>query len=293
MKIVVVTSILVCLFTSAIASSDENVETFRLVVRDKTGKLSQDRLEELAQEADKTLLSILSLWSARPAIKKHGKISLEFDRPLKNARTSIFYWSKEGGHKMRTVQVFGIDEQPHGLAHKLTHAVFPNPDKLIRNMMGIYSENRFGNLNSFPMCGYSNDAWVQALLQLDSSIPLARLGPGHRDWGMEFRNNKPVVRDRARQHAAYAEAGSFGEYLIRSHGIKKMKEFYRLSLKKERPWKDVFDLSLEQLQSAWFRYLQSEFEANAANVVVLKRFRKINPDSACDKARSLASDRKK
>jgi hypothetical protein len=291
--VIAVTFLLASLFASAEAKDDIIVNTPRLIVVDQAGIGSQEGLDELAQEADNTLLNILSIWSAKPGIKKHGKIRLEFDRPLRGTRTSTFHWSKEKGRKVRVVKVFGVDKQPQGMAHKLTHAVFPNRDKLIRNMMGIYSENQVGNQNSFPMCGYSNDAWVQALLQLDSRIPLADLGPGHIDWGMEFWNKKPVVRDRARQHAAYAEAGSFGEYLIRIHGIEKMKQFYRLSLKKERPWKEAFGLSLEVLEDGWIRYLESEFETNVNEISVLKRLRKAHPHKACDNARSIEPERKR
>ena len=158
--------------------------------------------------------------------------------------------------------------------------------------MGIYSERLIGNPNSFPMCGFSNDAWAQVLLQLDSSVPLASLGPDHGDWGMEFRNKKPIVLDQSRRHAAYAEAGSFGEYLIRTYGIDNMKKFNRLSQSKERPWNESFGRSLDTLEAGWIRYLKSEFEANGNDVLVLKRLRKANPDTACVKARSLASNRK-
>jgi hypothetical protein len=283
-----------CIYVSLLsvaAATDGVIETPRLIVRDKAGILSGNRLEELAQEADRTVVDILQIWSAKAGVRKHGKIRLELDRPLKSARTSVFYWSKDSGRRVRTVWVFGVDGRPQQLAHKLTHAVFPNPDKLIRNMMGIYSENRIGNRNSFPMCGFSNDTWVQALLQLGAIVPLDSLGPEHADWGMEFRGDQPVVRDRARQHAAYAEAGSFGEYLIRTHGIKNMKKFYRLSLKKERPWKEAFGLSLEALETNWIHYLKSRGEVETQDVLVLKRLIKENPDTACDNARSLASDR--
>lgn len=293
-KVILVTSIFLSVVALA-ATKDENfIETPRLIVQDKTGALSQKKFEQLAQEADKMLLEILSIWSAYPRIKKLGKIRLKIEHPpIKNARGAIFGLLQEGGRQVRAVRVFGIDGQPQSIAHKLTHALFPNRDKLIRNMMGIYSERLIGNPDSFPMCGFSYDAWVQVLLQLNARVPLVTLGPDHADWGMEFRGGKPVVLDQTRRHAAYAEAGSFGEYLIRTYGIEDMKKFNRLSLNKERPWDEAFGRSLHNLEAEWVRYLQSQYEANADEVSVLKPLWKAKPDTACEKARTLATGRKR
>jgi hypothetical protein len=106
---------------------------------------------------------------------------------------------------------------------------------------------------------------------------------------MEIRNNKPIVLHQARRHAAYAEAGSFGEYLIRTYGFDAMKKFNRLSQSKERPWNDVFGLSLDMLEADWINYLNSKRVADAKNISVLKRLRKANPDTACNEARRFAS----
>lgn len=267
-----------------------------LIIRNMTGRLSQERFQELARETENTLASILEDWSAKPRTQKFGKIRVEFYDPLERARYSsryaTFQWSKENGRRARIVRVFGADIQPQEMAHKLTHAIFPNPDKLIRNMMGIYSETRFGNPDSFPMCGFSTDTWVQALLELDSLIPLDSLGPDHSDWGMEFRNKRPVVRDRTKQHAAYAEAGSFGEHMIQTYGIDNMKEFNRLSRQKNRPWKDVFGSSLRALEKEWIGYLKTRSAASSKEVALLKRLRREDPGQACNTARSIASRRK-
>jgi hypothetical protein len=283
--------ILLSLLTSAAGKDDRTAETSRLIVRARAGVLSQERFEELANKAEKTLLNILRIWSTKARIERFGKITLEFHHPPRKARFSVFSWSRENGRRVRTVRVFGVDKQPEEFAHKLTHAVFPNRDKLIRNMMGIFSENRLGTLDSFPMCGFSTDAWVQVLLQLDSSIPLASLGPDHDDWGMEFKNKTPVVRDRARQHAAYAESGSFGEYLIETHGINSMKNFNRLARTKERLWEEAFGLPLAELERGWIRHLKSRLQADAKDVSILKPLREENPVTACYEARRLASDR--
>ena len=131
------------------------------------------------------------------------------------------------------------------MAHKLTSAVFPQKDKLIRNIMGILSEAHVGNPATFPMCGYSSDDWVLALLKSDSYIPLGELGPDHESWGMrDDGGGKLSILDKARQHRAYAEAGSFGNYLFQTHGISKIKQLHRLSQEKSRPWQDVFGVGL-------------------------------------------------
>ena len=88
------------------------------------------------------------------------------------------------------------------------------------------------------------DEWVAALINTGSYIPLAKIGTSHEDWGMEIVNNIPVVKDRQKQHASYAEAGSFGQYLLDAFGQEKMKEFYRRTDLSYRPWKEVFGYSL-------------------------------------------------
>jgi hypothetical protein len=285
---IVILSILLSIGVLAAAKDGTTVETPRLIAQNKAGILSQEKLELLVQEADKTLLEILKIWSIKPMILKFGKIRLEVTPPpVKNASGALFYLSKESGHKVRTVRLYGVEGQPRGMAHKLTHAIFPHKDKLIRNMMGIYSEKLFGNPYSFPMCGFSSDTWSQVLLKLNSMVPLARLGPDHLDWGMKFQGKKPIVIDQKRRHSAYAEAGSFGEYLIRTYGTNNVKKFYRMSRTIERPWKEAFELSLEELEAGWIRHLNSQLESNAKDVAPLQRLMKKNPNTACTKAREL------
>ena len=161
----------------AVASEGSQVvQTQQLTVSGAPSVVSSARLQELADQAEHTLKQILQTWQFSAKVGQFGKIRLEFRRPLNDTRTSIFFWSRDEGRRVRIVRVFGVQGQPYGLAHKLTHAVFPSRDKLIRNMMGIYSENRFGGRKSFPMCGHHNDLWVQALIRLGSYIPLASLG---------------------------------------------------------------------------------------------------------------------
>ena len=266
------------------------IETERLIIRDVSGNIPPESFKRLASKADLTLTKVLQFWSTDPRIKQFGKIIVEFDHSDPKANYSFFFFRQEKGQRVRVVGVFGGDEYPHELAHKLTSAVFPNPDKLICNMMGEASEVRFGNLLSFPMCGFDKDFWVIALSQAGSYIPLTKIGPDHSDWGMEItmihNNAVPKCLDRAKQHASYVEAGSFGEFLINTYGTEKMKQFNQLSRKRPRPWQKVFGIALEQLESKWLetvRLSSCEKEEKISTLVKLLR----NPNTACFSAQNL------
>ena len=263
------------------------VETERLIIRDITGNMPPEKFKKLASRVDSTLAEVLKFWSAEPRIKELGKIIVEFDHALPKASTSIFFWSKEKGQRVRVVRVFGGNEYPHQLAHKLTSALFPNPDILIRNMMGEASEMRFGNPLSFPMCGFNKDEWVMALLQAGSYIPLAEMGQDQSDWGKEIVDNVPKAKDRVKQHTCYLEAGSFGEFLIDTYGTEKMKQFNRLSRNKSRPWEEVFGTALEQLEAKWLEAIKLRARDKMGNIPTLVKLWRKNPSIACFSAQGL------
>ena len=101
--------------------------------------------------------------------------------------------------------------------------------------MGIPSEIRFGNMESFPMCGLNIDDWVLALRDAGAYRPLSELKPEHEPWGHTMGpHGLLVVTDERRQQISYAEAGSFGAYLLRSYGTSKMKSFYRLRFRHQQ-----------------------------------------------------------
>ena len=213
--------------------------------------------EKLCRKVDSTLTEVLKLWSAEPRIEELGKLIVELDRPLQGkVPASFVVHRKENGKEVRVVKVFGGNEHPHQLAHKLTSAVFRHPDILVRNMMGEASEIRFGNPLSFPACGFNKDEWVMVLLQTGSFVPIAKMVTEQSDWGKEIVNEAPTVKERVKQHTYYLEAGSFGELLINTYGIEKMKQFYRLSRNKSRPWKEVFGTDLEQLEAKWLEAIK-------------------------------------
>ncbi len=218
-----------------------------------------------------------------------GKIRVVFDVPRRDVYSSVFYWEKKDGKNIRIVRVFKSEGSPQMMAHKLTSAVFPQKDKLIRNMMGILTEAQVGNPLTFPMCGFGSDEWVLALLETKSYIPLNELGPDHESWGMkDAGGGKLSILDKARQHKGYAETGSFGNYLFKIYGIDKIKRLQRLSQEKDRPFHDVFGISLQELEADWLKDLRTNGEIRKENVsIVLKLFEK-NPDTACSEAQKLA-----
>ena len=269
-------------------AASTTVETANLIIRDITGNLSPARLELFAKKVDSTFAAVLKFWSADARINEFGKIIVELDRPLPKADSSFFFWRKEEGKRVRVVKVFGGDENPHLLAHKLTSALFPNPDKLIRNMMGEAAEKRFGNPLSFPMCGFDKDQWVMALQNEGLYIPITNIGSEHGDWGMEIINNVPVVKDRVKQHASYLEAGSFGEFLIDTYGIDKMKQFNKLSTNEQRPWQQVYGITLKQLEEKWLETLKLKSKGNESQISTLSILLRSNPVTACHSAQNIA-----
>jgi len=127
------------------------METDVFVVRDLTGNLSVDRQAALKKDAREKLDNVLGFYNVGPKVDNLGKIRLEFDEPRGGTYSTVFITVKEGNRKVRVVRIFGVDKEPQMVAHKLTHAIFISPDKLVRNMMGIPMEVRFGNPLTFPM----------------------------------------------------------------------------------------------------------------------------------------------
>jgi hypothetical protein len=265
------------------------VETPYLIVHDGSGTLSHQEAVRFANSAEKTFEAILKFWAANYPINRFGKIRVEYNLPRGDRYFAVSSQRKEKDRRVRTVGVWGPSDEPHEMAHKLTHTLFPNKDKLIRNMMGIPTESRFGNYLSFPMCGFSNDDWVLALIELKSYISLTELGPGHEQWGMGFRGGLPYVTDRARQHASYTEAGSFGAYLMNTYGIEKMKAFNRFSHSEGRQWTKVFGLTLKDLETNWIKALNSDRASAEMNISTLKTFLRKFPFSPCLQAQAIAN----
>jgi len=265
------------------------IEPQHLIVSDATGKLSNDQLKSSADQAQAMLGRILAFWSADSGVDRWGKIRVIFDVPRREVYSCVFYWGGKDGGRTRIVQVFKSEGAPQMLAHKLTSAVFPQKDKLIRNLMGILTEAQVGNPLTFPMCGFCSDEWVLALLKAKSIIPLNELGPDHESWGMkDAGGGKLLILDTVKQHKAYAETGSFGNYLFRTYGINKIKRLQRLSQTQERPWQEVFGISLQELEANWLNQLRTTAETRAGNVSILLRLLERNPGTACAEAQKLA-----
>ncbi|MCX5881287.1 MAG: hypothetical protein NTU74_05655 [Deltaproteobacteria bacterium] len=271
-------------------ASSAIIETQHLIVSDATGKLSKDQLKSSADQAQAILERILAFWSADSGIDRFGKIRVVFDVPRRDVYSSVFYWDKKDGERIRIVRVFSSEGLPQMMAHKLTSAVFPQKDKLIRNMMGILSEAQVGNPLTFPMCGFSSDDWVLALLKMKSYIPINELGPDHESWGMkDAGGGKLSIHDKAKQHKAYAETGSFGNYLFLTYGINKIKQFHRLSLQKDRPWQDVFGIGIQKLEENWLKTLKTNEITRDENVSTVLNLFERNSSTACAESQELVT----
>jgi hypothetical protein len=264
------------------------IETRHLIVSDATGKLSNNQLKNLADQSQILLERILEFWSADPGIDRFGKIRVIFDVPRRDVYSSVFYWETKKGERVRVVQVFSSEGSPQMMAHKLTSAVFPQKDKLIRNLMGILTEAKLGNPLTFPMCGFSSDDWVLALLKMKSNIALNELGPDHESWGMKDEGGgKLLILDKARQHKAYAETGSFGNYLFNTYGISKIKMLQRLSQEKDRPFLDVFGIGLHELEANWLEALRANGKTREEKVSIALKLLERNPGTACAEAQQI------
>lgn len=289
---------LLCLMASlAIPSlslaSTLDIQTPSLIIKDGSGSCTGEQLGQLAKKVQTALEKVLSFWSADPGVGRFGKIRVVFDTPRKGTYSSVFYWTRQNGKRARAVGVYGTREEPQMMAHKLTSAVFPQKDKLIRNMMGILSEVKLGNPLTFPMCGFSCDEWTLAFLKLGLYLPLEKLGPDHESWGMEDNGDGDLrVHDLGKQHVAYAEAGSFGNYLFETYGIDKIKRFHRLSFEKERPWETTFGLKLDELEKNWLDTLKSDPTVKPENVSLLMDLFQRAPDAARNEARKLSCKQK-
>jgi hypothetical protein len=275
------------------AASNPAVETRHLIVSDATGNLSSDQLKNLASQAQAMLDRILEFWSADAGLDRFGKIRVIFDVPRRDVYSSVFYWEEIDGKRLRVVRVFSSGETPQMMAHKLTSAVFPQKDKLIRNMMGILTEARVGNEMTFPMCGFASDDWVLALVRSKTYIPLGELGPDHESWGMkDAGGGKLSILDKARQHKAYAETGSFGAYLFETYGVKRIKQFHKLSHDKERPSREAFGFSLQELEANWLEALKAKEKSREREVSVVSKLIAANPGTACAEAQGLATKKR-
>jgi hypothetical protein len=134
------------------------------------------------------------------------------------------------------------------------------------------------------MCGFHNDEWVLALRRANAYIPLRELGPDHKQWGMSTRGDLPIVVDLARQHAAYAESGSFGAYLLEAHGVDRVKAFNARSRGGQRPWREAFGADLPELETSWLKALDTAAAGHADAITRLTGLVRADPASACVQA---------
>jgi hypothetical protein len=277
--------LLLCLLSAGEGKCGVKVETAHLIVDDVQQQLSAVKLEKFAADAETAFAKTAAFWAV--PYRKGGKIILELHKEHAGRAFAVFQIESTREGKRSFVRLYGVTN-PQEMVHKLTHALFPTEDKLIRNMIGIPTEARFGNPRSFPMCGYDVDAWSAAIRRSGSYIPLKELGENHEDWGMTFKGKTPTVSDRKRQHASYAEAGSFGTFLLDRYGVGKVKAFFRASKDEKRPWKEIFGRDLRELEAEWLQSLETQGKVSAERIDFLEGLWKKNPKTACDRAEATA-----
>jgi len=281
------------LVTGASRAWTASVETKDLIVTTAVATLPTDRLKIMADQAQAMLDRVVAFWSADSGIDRLGKIQVIFDLSDRGDYYSLFYWEGTGEGRRRVVRVVGFDQAPQQMAHKLASAVFPQKDKLIRNMMGILTESQVGNRLAFPLCGFDSDDWVSAFLNAKSYLPLAELGSDHESWGMKFSGRGGAwVFDRAKQHKTYAEAGSFGAYLFRRYGIHKLKQLQRLSQRTARPFQDIFGAPVEELEAHWLAGLRESEATRKDSVATVSELIAADPITACRDARKRVAGRR-
>lgn len=262
------------------AASTLVVETPRLVVADRAS-LSDDRLRAVAAHAQETLDKLASFWTAEAVLDEIGKIRVVTEPPFAQGVYSSVLVPLRGSQQ-RTVRVFGAERTPHMLAHKLTTALFPHRDKLVRNMMGIPTEELLGNALAFPGCGFSSDDWALALKDLRALVPLAEFGPEEASWGHSVNAaGTPRVSDRVRQTTGYVQSGSFGNYLLQTYGVAKIRAFYQSSQQGGRPWRAVFGEDLPQLVANWLTAIEGKRAQRAGRIALVVDLFKRDPIRAC------------
>ena len=256
-------------------------------VTDLTHRMTPEAYASFANTARLSLQRVAEYWNVDLNAALSEPISIEFMASSGHLPTSLFFFRAENNKKVKVVRVIGAAESPRQFAHKLTSALFPHQDKLIRNMMGEVAERDLGNRASFPACSKSADEWVAVLINTGSYIPLSQIGTDHADWGMAIINNLPVIRDRKRQHVRYAEAGSFGQYLVDRFGKTKMIEFYwQAKNPSHRPWQEVFGLPLEELEQQWLAQVNQRAAASPETIATLASIWRSNPQTACYQAQN-------
>ncbi len=271
------------------AAARAAVDTPHLTVSDATGTIPAAELGRLAGLAEAALERVLAFWSADGGWDRFGRIAVVFDAPRQGAYTSVFYWEPINGRRARVVRVFGFAETPQMLEHKLTSAVFPQKDKLIRNLMGVLVDAKIGNPLTFPLCGLAADDWVGALIEAKAYLPLAGLGADHEAWGMKLAPGGQVsVFDRVRQHVSYAEAASFGEFLFATYGIAGLKRLQQLSQGRERPFREAFGAGLAELEADWLAALAARRAERSGPAALASALWKADPAGACAAAQRRA-----
>lgn len=288
----VLLSALVLLAAGVPSARAAEVYTPHLAVSDPVNRMPRERLAERAARMEALLMKIAALWEADPAVDRLGKIRVVILPQARELRLSVFHMVRDGSTMVREVLAAPPDGPPQMLVHKLTSALFPSKDKLVRNMMGEVSEERLGNLRAFPRCGLAADAWVLALLRLGKYAPLRGLGPNHDTWGMaDGDKGVPMTQDPDLHHRSYVEAASFGVFLFERYGMARLKEFCRQAGDLGRPWEAVYGQGLDTLEAQWLEALRGKEAQLEPDVALAAELYARDPAAACDQCQQARPEK--
>lgn len=148
---------------------------------------------------------------------------------------------------------------------EITHIITGrHPDYLIRHLDALYSERKFMGTVTFPGCGFTFHQQAAALVEAGRLVPIAEVPADLFQWGF-VPGKIESVGDLQQTHRFYAEAGSFGQYLIERYGVEAMN---RLRSRPDRAWSYAYGKSLYELQAEW---LQVVAEARIEDSALVER----------------------
>jgi hypothetical protein len=165
------------------------------------------------------------------------------------------------------------------IMHELTHVYFPNGNRFIAEALAIYLQATLGSNPAFPNFGRNLHALARDLL-LKMLPDFARRDPSSLEnlrlteldkiatpSSLRLRVGLILYQDDPSGQAyIYALVGSFAQFLIDNHGIDRFRALYSLTPLKPfgrdaglpDRWRDVYGLSLGELETEWKRNLCSD-----------------------------------
>jgi hypothetical protein len=102
-------------------------------------------------------------------------------------------------------------------------------------------------------------------------------------------DGKLLIQDKAKQHKAYAVAGSFAAYLSATYGIDKLKRLHRFSHETDRPWQKVYGIGVEKLEANWLDSIRANEKRREGEIATVAKLLAKNPETACAEAQKRSA----